>query len=94
MAIKRMYRYLEIINLMIYALDLVVYIMFIFFYLYIYLLVKLLYNRFKLQYILWKNRIPYTIRREILELYDEKIDKLLDPRNILRFLTWKPYSNI
>ncbi|GEM_PF-6956015 len=74
----------EYLKMLVYVMDIVAYIIFATIYLYTYLLILLLYHRFKFQYTLWRRRVPYNLRRQLLELYDEKMEELLNLKNFIR----------
>ncbi len=73
--------------------DLVAVMIFIYIYLFIYMVIILAVNRIKLTYILWRKRIPRNVRKELIELYEEKIYELTRSFNISSLLGKTIYYN-
>ena len=47
------------------------------------MLFKLLVNRYVLSYTLWRKGVPTRLRSELVTLYEDKIDEMLDMKKAL-----------
>jgi len=82
----------EILRAIVYGIDVAVYVLVVTIYLYLYVVFKLLKNRLILEYTLWRYRIPRSLRRELVELYDEKIDEIIESTNPTKWFRYMGFN--
>jgi len=68
------------------SISIILFIISVYVYLYFYMIFKFTIYKLKLNYILWKYSIPYNIRSELMNLYDEKIIDTLNSMNMFEII--------